>query len=39
MIDNPILKRRDEESILNWKIRLCSNKDKYDLTWEHIKPN
>jgi hypothetical protein len=37
MIDNPILKRRDDESILDWKIRLCSNKDKYDLTWDHIK--
>src|SRR5579875_2289765 len=37
MIDNPILKRRSDESVLDWKIRLCSDKDKYDLTWEDIK--
>jgi hypothetical protein len=34
---DPILKRRDDESVLDWKIRLCDNKDKYSLTWETIK--
>lgn len=37
MIENPILKRREDESVLDWKIRLCSNKDKYELTWDNIK--
>ena len=37
MIDTLILKRRDDESLLEWKIRICDNKDKYFLTWEGIK--
>lgn len=30
-------KRRDDENLLSWKIRLCNNKDIYSLTWEEIK--
>lgn len=37
MIDNILLKRRDDESVLDWKIRICDNKEKYNLTWEGIK--
>lgn len=37
MIDPIQTKRRDDESLLDWKIRLCDNKDIYSLTWEEIK--
>lgn len=37
MIDPIQTKRRDDETILAWKIRLCDNKDVYSLTWEEIK--
>jgi hypothetical protein len=37
MIDPIQTKRRDDESILKWKIRLCENKDMYSLTWEEVK--
>lgn len=31
------LKKFEEETIKDYKIRICSNKDLYDLTWEDIK--
>lgn len=37
MIDTIQTKRLDDENILEWKIRICSNKDLYSLTWEEIK--
>jgi hypothetical protein len=37
MSDNLLLKRRDDESVLDWKIRICNNKEKYELTWDSIK--
>lgn len=37
MIDLIQTKRRDDESILSWKIRLCDNKENYSLTWDEIK--
>jgi hypothetical protein len=36
MIDNPILKRREDESLKQYEIRICSNKDRYDLSWDHV---
>jgi hypothetical protein len=36
MIDNPILKRRDDESLKDYEIRICSNKEKYDLSWDQV---
>lgn len=31
------LKRQENENLLEWKIRLCSRKDEYGLTWDQIK--
>jgi hypothetical protein len=36
MIDNPILKRHEDESLKDYEIRICSNKHKYDLSWDQI---
>lgn len=36
MIDNPILKRRDDESLKQYEIRICENKDRYDLSWDQV---
>jgi hypothetical protein len=36
MTDNPILKRREDESLKDYEIRICSNKDKYDLSWDQV---
>jgi len=37
MIDPIQTKRLDDENLLQWKIRLCSNKEMYSLTWEEVK--
>lgn len=37
MIDPIQTKRRPDENLKEWKIRICSNKDVYDLNWEEIK--
>ncbi|MNF55134.1 hypothetical protein D3C84_365840 [compost metagenome] len=37
MIDPIQTKRKDDENLLEWKIRVCSNKDIYSLTWEEVK--
>jgi hypothetical protein len=36
MIDNPILKRREDGSLKQYEIRICSNKDKYNLSWDQV---
>lgn len=36
MTDNPILKRREDESLEQYQIRICANKDKYGLTWNQL---
>jgi hypothetical protein len=36
MIDNPILKRREDESLKQYEIRICGNKDKYNLSWDQV---
>lgn len=30
------LKRQENENLLEWKIRLCSHKDEYGLTWDQV---
>ncbi|MCP1159429.1 hypothetical protein [Bacillus infantis] len=37
MIDPIQTKRLDDENLLEWKIRICNNKDTYSLTWDEIK--
>lgn len=37
MIDPIQTKRLEDENILQWKIRICSNKELYSLTWDEIK--
>ncbi|MFT0803231.1 hypothetical protein VSK91_19520 [Bacillus swezeyi] len=37
MIDPIQTKRHPDENLKEWKIRICSNKDVYDLNWEEIK--
>ena len=36
MIDNPILKRREDESLKQYEIRVCSNKERYNLSWDQV---
>jgi hypothetical protein len=36
MIDNPILKRREDESLKQYEIRICSNKERYSLSWDQV---
>lgn len=36
MKDNPILKRREDESLKDYEIRICGNKDKYNLNWTQV---
>ncbi len=37
MIDPIQTKRLDDENLLEWKIRICNNKETYSLTWDEIK--
>ncbi|WIT28023.1 hypothetical protein [Bacillus phage SPbetaL7] len=37
MIDPVQTKRHSDENLKEWKIRICSNKDIYNLNWEEIK--
>lgn len=36
MIDDPILKRRKDESLKDYEFRICDNKDKYGLSWDSV---
>lgn len=36
MLNNPILKRRDDESLKDYEIRICSNRQQYGLSWDGV---